>query len=120
MFRFTRLINPLPLINALKYSSRGLIHAAKTERAFQQELILLIVASIAAFILTDVRVERALLIGSVALVLIVELVNSAIETTIDRIGPEQHPLSQRAKDLGSAAVFVSLLLAAAVWLIVLV
>ena len=74
---------------------------------------------VAAFLLTDSNIERAVLIGSVAFVLVIELINSAIETIIDRIGPEQNPLSRRAKDLGSAAVFVSLLISAVIWLIIL-
>jgi diacylglycerol kinase (ATP) len=81
---------------------------------------LLIAGSIAALLLTDASVERAILIGSISLVLIVELVNSSIEATIDRIGTEIHPLAKNAKDLGSAAVLVSLLTAAAMWLIILV
>ncbi|MDP6668133.1 MAG: diacylglycerol kinase [Dehalococcoidia bacterium] len=120
MNRFTDLGNPLLLLRALRYSARGLTYAVKNERAFQQEIILLVVGTVAAFLLTDSNVERAVLIGPLAFVLVIELVNSAIEATIDRIGPEQHPLSQRAKDLGSAAVLVSLVLSAAVWLIVLI
>jgi len=114
------IFNPLLLTNALKNSFSGLTRATKSERAFQQELVLLIVGSIAAFILTDINVERAILVGSLAAVLIVELMNSAIEATIDRVGTELHPLSKKAKDLGSAAVFVSLISAAVIWLIILV
>ena len=120
MSRLVALINPLPLLRALKYSSRGITFAIKNERAFQQEVVLLVAGVIAAFLLADRGLERAVLIGSVGIVLVVELINSAIEATIDRIGPEQHPLSQRAKDLGSAAVFVSLVVAAGVWVLVLV
>ena len=120
MVRLTGLINPLPLLRALKYSTRGLSYAARNERAFQQEIILLVAGVIAAFLLTESSIERAVLISSVAIVLVVELINSAIEATVDRIGPEQHPLSQRAKDLGSAAVFVSLITSVVVWLIVLI
>lgn len=120
MNRLARLVNILLLLRALKYSVRGLAYAAKNERAFQQEIIILAVGVIAAILLTDSSVERAVLIGSVAFVLVIELINSAIEAIVDRIGPEQHPLSQRAKDLGSAAVFVSLGTSVAVWLIILV
>lgn len=120
MVRFTSLVNPLVLLRAFKYSIRGLAYAAKNERAFQQEIIILAVGAVAAFLLSDSNIERAILIGSVAFVLVIELINSAIETTINRIGPEEHPLSQRAKDLGSAAVLVSLAGSAAVWLIILV
>jgi diacylglycerol kinase (ATP) len=114
------LINIKTLIRAFQNSLDGLAHALKSERAFRQEIILLIAGSIAAFLLTDASVERAILIGSIALVLIVELLNSAIEATIDRIGPEIHPLAKNAKDLGSAAVLISLLTVAAMWLIILV
>lgn len=69
--------------------------------------------------LGDNNVERALLCGSVFIILIVEMLNSAIETTVDRVGKDHHTLSGRAKDMGSAAVFLSLLLAATVWVIVL-
>lgn len=120
MIRILNLLNPVLLFNALSNSLSGLSQAAKSERAFQQEIILLIVGVVAAFLLTDTGVERAVLIGSLTVVLIVELINSAIEATIDRVGPEQHPLSKQAKDLGSAAVLVSLVTAAAVWVIILV
>ena len=120
MNRLTTIFNPVLLIRALQHSLRGLTHAIKDERAFQQELILFILGAIAAFLLTDLGLERAVLIGSIAFVLVVELINSAIETTIDRLGPEQHVLSRQAKDLGSAAVLVSLIVAGVVWLLVLV
>lgn len=119
MNRILNLGNPLPLLRAFKYSLRGLAYAARHERAFMQELILLVIAVVAALLLTDSSIERAVLIGSAAFVLVVELINSAIETTIDRIGPEQHPLSERAKDLGSATVLVALSITAVIWLIVL-
>ena len=120
MIRILKLVNPSLLINAIGNSLSGLAAAVKSERAFQQELIIMIIGVIAAIMLTDHSVERAVLIGSLAIVLVVELINSAIEATIDRIGPEQHPLSKRAKDLGSAAVLVSLISAVAVWLIILI
>jgi diacylglycerol kinase (ATP) len=120
MSRLLNLFNPVLLLTALSHSLNGIAQTAKSERAFQQEIVLLIAGVVAAFLLTDTGVERAILIGSLAVVLIVELINSAIESTIDRIGPEQHPLSKQAKDLGSAAVLVSLLTAAVVWTIILV
>jgi diacylglycerol kinase (ATP) len=120
MIRILKLVNPSLLINAIGNSLSGLAAAVNSERAFQQELIIMIIGVIAAIMLTDHSVERAVLIGSLAIVLVVELINSAIEATIDRIGPEQHPLSKRAKDLGSAAVLVSLISAVAVWLIILI
>ena len=73
----------------------------------------------AAWLLTSAGVERALLIGSWMLVIVVEMVNSAIEAAIDRIGNERHELSRKAKDLGSAAVFCSIVLSVAVWMLVL-
>ena len=114
------LLNPMLLVRAFGNSLNGVTYAARSERAFQQEVVLLIAGSIAAFLLTDIRVERALLVGSLAIVVIVELINSAIEAAIDRIGPELHELSKTAKDSGSAAVLVSLVLAAVIWLIILV
>ncbi|HIF72758.1 MAG TPA: diacylglycerol kinase [Dehalococcoidia bacterium] len=120
MNNFFKILNPALLIKAFGNSLNGLALAVKSERAFQQELIVMVVGVVAAIMLTDQSVERAVLIGSLAIVLVVELINSAIEATIDRIGPEQNPLSKRAKDLGSAAVLVSLISAVAVWLIILV
>jgi diacylglycerol kinase (ATP) len=119
MKQLMNLLNPVFVVRALRNSFSGLAQASKTERAFQQELVLLIAGGIAAFLLSDDSVERAILIGSLAIVLIVELVNSAIEAAIDRIGPELHPLSKRAKDLGSAAVLISLTNAIVLWLIIL-
>lgn len=114
------LLNPSLLIRALSNSLNGLLQAAKTERAFQQEIVLLVIGVFAAILLTEDAVERAILIGSLGLILIVELLNSAIESAIDRIGPELNPLSKRAKDLGSAAVLISLATAVAMWIIILV
>ncbi|MBT4124905.1 MAG: diacylglycerol kinase [Chloroflexi bacterium] len=120
MKRILNIINPVLLIGAFSNSLSGLGSAIKSERAVQQEIVLLIIGAVAAFLLTDTATERAILVGVLGLVLIVEIVNSAIEATIDRIGPEQHPLSKQAKDLGSAAVLLSLVTAAALWLIILI
>ncbi len=120
MKRPFNLVNPMMLYEALVNSARGLKYALGNERAFLQESVLLIGGSVGALVLTDSNFERVVLVGVLGLVLIVELLNSAIETTIDRIGPEHHPLSKRAKDLGSAAVLLSLVLAAAVWVLVLI
>jgi diacylglycerol kinase (ATP) len=120
MNQLFNLLSPLPLLRAFRNSLSGLAHAVKSERAFQQEVVLAIVGGVAAFLLTDVSTERALLIGSLAIVLIVELVNSAIEAVVDRIGTEINPLSKRTKDLGSAAVLLSLVIAAVTWVIILV
>ena len=105
----------LRIWRALRYSLNGLVSAAKGEPAFLQELILCAILIPVAVRFGDDGIERALMIGALLLVLIVELLNTAIETIVDRIGPERDELSGRAKDLGSAAVFVSLVLAAVVW-----
>jgi diacylglycerol kinase (ATP) len=103
------------ILRATIYSAQGFAHAWKHEAAFRQEATLTIVLIPIAIWLGQTIVERALLIGVCLLVLIVEFLNSAVEATIDRFGGEQHELSGRAKDLGSAAVFVSLLLVVLVW-----
>lgn len=89
------------------------------EEAFRQEVILFVIAAPLGLWLGQTGVERALLVGSVLLVLIVELLNTGIEIVVDRISFERHELSGRAKDVGSAAVLTSLLLAAVIWLLVL-
>lgn len=101
--------------NALHYSWAGLQAAYRHEDAFRQEIHLAIVLIPLACWLNVTPVERVLLIGSVLLVLVVELLNSAIEAAIDRISLENHRLAKRAKDLGSAAVLVALLFAALSW-----
>lgn len=107
------------MINATRYSLAGLVDAARHEDAFRQEALLAAVLVPLGLWLGDSGVERALLAGSVLLVLIVELLNSAIEATVDRISLEDHRLARRAKDLGSAAVMLSLLATGFVWLVVL-
>ena len=103
------------ILHAGGYSIQGLI-AGWGETAFRQEAILAMVMVPLAFWLGQSWIETALLAGSVVLVLIVELLNTCVESAIDRIGPEWHDLSKRAKDMGSAAVLLSLLLCAGVWL----
>lgn len=103
------------LVYATRYSMMGFRAAWTHEAAFRQELILCVVLVPAAFWLGMDGVQRALLISSLLVVLITELLNSAVEAAIDRFGDERHPLSGRAKDLGSAAVFVALLLVVVVW-----
>jgi diacylglycerol kinase (ATP) len=103
------------ILRATKFSSQGLASAWKNEAAFRQELLLVVVLLPVAVWLGQTALERAVLIGCLFVVLIVELINSAIEAAIDRHGDELHELSGRAKDMGSAAVFVSLLLVAVVW-----
>jgi diacylglycerol kinase (ATP) len=104
---------------ALRLSLRGLTAAWRHEVAFRLEVVAVAVLLPLSFFIGRTAVERALLIGALLLVLLVELVNSALEATLDRISLEDHPLTGRAKDIGSAAVFMALLNAAAVWLLIL-
>lgn len=101
--------------HALGYSLAGL-RAGWGETAFRQECLAAFVLVPLAFWLGRTWVEVALLAGSVLLLMVVELLNTAIETAIDRVGPEWHDLSKRAKDMGSAAVLLSLLVCAGIWL----
>lgn len=103
------------IVNATGYSLAGLQAAWRNEAAFRQESLLCIIATALALWLDVSTLERIMLIGSVVLVVIVELLNSAIEAVVDRIGYEHHELSGRAKDIGSASVLVSLLLSAMIW-----
>ena len=103
------------LFNAFFYSLSGLRIAFNHESAFRQEIAIAVVLIPLACFLSVGAAERILLIGSVVLVLIVELLNSSVEAAIDRIGLDTHRLSKRAKDLGSAAVFLSLVLLAITW-----
>jgi len=105
------------IINAFFYSVDGLKATFKSEAAFRQEIILAAVGMPLAFFLTDVNLARAAMIGSLLLVLVVELLNSAVEAAVNRFGPEYHPLAKQAKDAGSAAVLVALILASIVWLL---
>jgi len=107
------------LLNAFGNTWRGLVGAWREEAAFRQECALAAVLVPAAFWLADSPIELALLVGPVIVVLIVELLNSAVEAAIDRIGEERHALSGLAKDLGSAAVFGSFVLLALNWAAVL-
>lgn len=104
------------LRNAIRYSCQGLKAAFQTEPAFKEELLLAAIMIPLACFLDVTQVERILLIASVLLVLVVELLNSAVEAAIDRISSEQHELSGRAKDLGSAAVMVTMFVTGYVWL----
>jgi diacylglycerol kinase (ATP) len=106
------------LLNAARFSLEG-FRSALSESAFRLELSLAAVLIPLGLYLGMSGVERALLVGSVLLVLIVELANSAIEAVVDRISLEEHPLAKRAKDLGSAAVMIALCNVAAVWLLIL-
>ncbi|MFM8549376.1 MAG: diacylglycerol kinase [Verrucomicrobiota bacterium] len=103
------------LFNALRYTWDGLRAAAKHEEAFKQELIVVVPLSIAAWFIPVSLPERALLFSTLQLILIVELINSAIEANTDHISLERHPLAKRAKDMGSAAVFLTIVIALSVW-----
>jgi len=103
------------IVNATFFSLAGLRTAWQNEAAFRQECLLCVVLIPLAFWLGQNAVEISLLIGSCLLVLIVELLNTAVEFVVDRVGTDHHRLSGQAKDLGSAAVFVSLILTASVW-----
>jgi diacylglycerol kinase (ATP) len=100
---------------ALGFTWLGLKATYKHEEAFRQEVLLLVIAVPLAIWLGDTGVEKSLLIGSVLLLLIVELLNSAVEAVVDRFGGEIHELSGRAKDMGSAAVFIAMINTVLVW-----
>lgn len=104
---------------AFFYSIQGFRTAWRSEHAFRQELMLVIPAAIVALLLPVSALEKMALLAVLMLVLIVELINSAIEAVVDRISFERHPLSKNAKDFGSAAVFLALSLAAMTWAVIL-
>jgi len=101
--------------HAAKNSWCGLVYAYLEESAFRQELTLCILLTPVAFLLPTTYLEKALLIASLMMVLVVELLNSSVEAAIDRISFEHHDLSKRAKDFGSAAVMLALLIALLMW-----
>ena len=107
------------LVKATAYSWAGLCAVWRHEAAFRQEVLLAVVACPLGIWLGESNIERALLVGSIVLILIVELINSAVEAVVDRHGTEFHELSGRAKDMGSAAVLLSLIHAAVIWVFVL-
>ncbi len=112
--------NPwLRLIRAIGFSFAGLRTTFKNEPAFRQELLVLLLVIPLAFWLGENGVDYALLIGSWVIVIMVELLNTAIEAVVNRIGPEHTELAGRAKDCGSAAVFIAIILSVVVWLLVL-
>ncbi|HEX7035100.1 MAG TPA: diacylglycerol kinase [Pseudomonadales bacterium] len=106
------------LVKATEYSLRGLRSAWRYEPAFRQECLIGLVLLPCAFLLGETLVQTALLIGVCLIVLITELLNSAVEAAIDRMGEELHDLAGRAKDMSSAAVAVSLLLVGITWALV--
>ncbi len=107
------------ILNALRYSLAGLSAAYRHEEAFRQEAWLALILIPAALFMPVGGLGKALMAGSVLLVLAVELLNSAIEAVVDRVSLEHHELAKRAKDIGSAAVFISLVNVVAVWALVL-
>lgn len=107
------------ILNATRYSLSGIQAAYRHEDAFRQEALLAAILIPLALWLPASGIGHALMIGSVILVLIVELINSAVEATVDRISLEHHELAKRAKDIGSAAVFFALLNVILVWILVL-
>ncbi|MDH5648211.1 MAG: diacylglycerol kinase [Gammaproteobacteria bacterium] len=111
----TTLLDFKRIIRATGYSFNGLRAAWHHEGAFRQELALFIVLAPTGYVFGPTNTERLLLIGSLVLVLIVELLNSGLEAIVDRVGREHHELAGRAKDLGSAAVLLTILLAVFVW-----
>ena len=108
------------LANAFTYSVAGTLAAFKHEDAFRQEVILSVVLIPLAIYLGQTAIEQALMITSILLIIIVELLNSSLEATVDRISVKRHKLSKRAKDIGSAAVFFSLVNATVIWFLILV
>ncbi|MDP1680035.1 MAG: diacylglycerol kinase [Candidatus Nitrotoga sp.] len=107
------------LVNALSYSLSGLLLAWQDEAAFRQEVVLAIVLVSVAFMVPVSATQRVLLVASVMLVLVVEMINSAIEATVDRVSLDIHPLAKKAKDMGSAAVLLALTNAILTWTMIL-
>ena len=107
------------IINAAGYSWLGFKAAYKYESAFRQELWLAIILIPAGIYLGETLIDKAILVCSVLFVLVVELLNSALESVVDRIGDEHHELSGRAKDMGSSAVFLAITITIIIWLAVL-
>lgn len=107
------------ILPAMGYALAGLKSAWKHEHAFRQELVFVVIGSVIALSLSISPFQKLFLIGVLVFVLIVELFNSAIEAIVDRVSLERHPLSKNAKDMGSAAVMLSIFLAVASWAVVL-
>ena len=108
------------ILFATQYSIKGLRAAWQHEAAFRQELMVVLCLIPLTFVLPVSKLEQLMMIASLVLVVIVELLNSAIEAVVDRVGSEWNELSGRAKDIGSAAVFVSLLFAVFTWFLILI
>jgi diacylglycerol kinase (ATP) len=119
--------SPLPknqgwhrLVNALYFSMNGFKATFRTEEAFRQEVLLSIILLPLGYYLGETPSERVILIGSILLVMIVELLNTAVERAIDRISFDRHELSKEAKDMGSAAVLLTIILAVLAWALILI
>jgi diacylglycerol kinase (ATP) len=108
------------LMNAFSYSIAGTLAAFKHEDAFRQEVFLAVVLTPVALYFGETAIDQALMISSLLFIIVVELLNSSIEATVDRISVKHHKLAKRAKDIGSAAVFFSLINAAVIWFLLLV
>ena len=108
------------LLGAAQYSVQGLNAAWKNEAAFRQELYLVLVLTPLAILVANSIVQFLLLVAPLFVLLITELLNSALESAVDRIGPEHHVLSGQSKDMGSAAVFIALLFAICTWALILI
>ena len=108
------------LMNAFGYSIAGTLAAFKHEEAFRQEVVLAVVLTPIALYFGETAIDQALMISSLLFIIVVELLNSSIEATVDRISVKHHKLAKRAKDIGSAAVFFSLINAAIIWFLLLV
>ena len=107
------------ILKAFTYSGKGLKSVFKTEVAFRQDLIVFLIGTILCFSLSLTGIQRAVMMFSLFLILLMELVNSAIETVVDRISKDYHPLSGRAKDIGSSLVFLAFVNAIVVWSLIL-
>jgi diacylglycerol kinase (ATP) len=107
------------IVAACRNSADGFKAAWKNEHAFRQELVVFVVGAVIALLLKISAFEKFVLIGVLVFVLCIELINSALEAVVDRISLDRHPLSKNAKDFGSAAVTLAVLLAAAAWVVVL-
>lgn len=107
------------ILKAFAYSYDGFAAAFKSEAAFRQDLVVFAVGFIAALIIPFIWVEKLLLISSLFLILLMELVNTAIEMLVDRISVDYHPLSKKAKDIGSLLVLISFVNAGIIWAVVL-
>ncbi|MES2073220.1 MAG: diacylglycerol kinase [Pseudomonadota bacterium] len=107
------------IFSAFFYSIDGFKNAWKNEHAFRQELVLVIIGAVIALVLPVSAFEKLMMIAVLVLILVVELINSAIEAVVDRVSLERHSLSKNAKDFGSAAVLLTFLIAVATWSVVL-